>query len=56
LNSFKEDKASLEKKLQITDFHVIRKLRSGNFGQVYACWNRKTEKIYAIKVLDRNYV
>lgn len=39
----------------ITDFHVIKKLRSGNFGQVYACYNEKTEKVYAIKVLDRTY-
>ena len=49
----KEDKSMLEKKMQITDFHVIRKLREGNFGKVYACFNTKTQKIYAIKVLDR---
>lgn len=52
----KEDKSALQKKMQITDFHVVRKLREGNFGKVYACWNTKTEKIYAIKVLDRAYV
>ena len=45
-----------EKKMQITDFHVVRKLREGNFGKVYACYNSKTEKVYAIKVLDRLYV
>jgi cGMP-dependent protein kinase len=42
--------------MQITDFHVVRKLREGNFGKVYACWNSRTEKVYAIKVLDRAYV
>jgi hypothetical protein len=51
-----EERSALEKKMQICDFHVIRKLREGNFGKVYACWNAKTEKIYAIKVLDRAYV
>lgn len=40
----------------MSDFHVIRKLREGNFGKVYACWNNKTAKMYAIKVLDRQYV
>lgn len=47
---------NLEKRMQISDFYVIRKLREGNFGRVYACWNTKTSKIYAIKVLDRSYV
>lgn len=42
--------------MQISDFHVVRKLRQGNFGKVYACWNHKTAKMYAIKVLDRQYV
>jgi len=42
--------------MQISDFIVVRKLREGNFGKVYACWNVKTEKLYAIKVLDRSYV
>jgi serine/threonine protein kinase len=51
-----EDRTALEKKMQICDFHVVRKLREGNFGKVYACWNVKTERIYAIKVLDRSYV
>jgi serine/threonine protein kinase len=42
--------------MAISDFHVVKKLRSGNFGQVYVCYNIKTEKIYAVKVLDRSYV
>lgn len=45
-----------EKKMVLSDFHVVKKLRSGNFGQVYACYNEKTNKVYAIKVLDRSYV
>ncbi len=45
-----------EKKMVLSDFHVVKKLRSGNFGQVYACFNEKTNKVYAIKVLDRSYV
>lgn len=52
----KEDMNMLEKKMQISDFHVVRKLREGNFGKVYACYNQRTEKLYAIKVLDRQYV
>lgn len=35
-------KSMSEKKMQISDFHVVKKLRSGNFGQVYACYNKKT--------------
>lgn len=42
--------------MQISDFHIVRKLREGNFGKVYACYNQKTGKLYAIKVLDRHYV
>ena len=42
--------------MQISDFHIVRKLREGNFGKVYACYNQKTGKMYAIKVLDRHYV
>jgi serine/threonine protein kinase len=45
-----------ENKMVLSDFHVVKKLRSGNFGQVYACYNEKTNKVYAIKVLDRSYV
>lgn len=52
----KQDKSFLQRKMQITDFHVVRKLRQGNFGKVYVCFNHKTEKLYAIKVLDRIYV
>ena len=32
----KEDKSQVEKKMQMSDFHVVRKLREGNFGKVYA--------------------
>jgi serine/threonine protein kinase len=42
--------------MAISDFHVVKKLRSGNFGHVYACYNHKTNKVYALKVLDRSYV
>ena len=42
---------SLEKKMLIKDFYAIRKLRSGNFGCVYACYNQTTDKKYAIKVI-----
>lgn len=45
-----------EQKMVLSDFHVVKKLRSGSFGQVYACYNKKTNKVYAIKVLDRSYV
>lgn len=38
----KEDTITLEKKMRISDFHVIRKLREGNFAKLYACWNAKT--------------
>ena len=41
-DSGREDRSALEKKMQISDFHVVRKLREGNFGKVYACWNNKT--------------
>ena len=39
--------------MSLTDFVVLRKLRSGNFGQVYACYNMIIKKKYAIKVMDR---
>lgn len=42
--------------MQISDFQVVRKLREGNFGKVYVCYNTKISKLYAIKVLDRHYV
>ena len=42
--------------MQISDFYIVRKLRNGNFGKVYACWSVKTNKIYAIKVLDRSNI
>ena len=51
-----EDKSALEKKMQISDLMVVRRLREGNFGKVYACWSAKTEKLYAVKVLDRQNV
>ena len=39
--------------LRINDFYVIRKLRSGNFGRVFACWNKSTQKKYALKVMNK---
>jgi serine/threonine protein kinase len=39
--------------LDLKDFIVIRKLRSGNFGKVYACYNKITKLKYAIKVMDK---
>ena len=35
---------------------MLRKLQSGNFGQVYATYNTKTNKKYAIKVMDKVYM
>lgn len=52
----KTEQNVLEKRMQIGDFYVVRRLREGNFGKVYACWNAQTNKLYAIKVLDRIYV
>lgn len=52
----KSEQNVLEKRMQIGDFYVVRRLREGNFGKVYACWNSQTNKLYAIKVLDRLYV
>ena len=43
----------LEKNLNLNDFVVVKKLRAGNFGQVYACYHRIIKKKYAIKVMDR---
>lgn len=42
--------------MTLRDFHVLKHLRTGNFAHVYACYNKKINKIYAIKVLDRAYI
>lgn len=39
--------------LFLKDFIVLKKLRSGNFGKVYACYNKKTLEKYAIKVVNK---
>lgn len=39
--------------MSINDFILVRKLRAGNFGQVFACYNTVIKKKYAIKVMDR---
>lgn len=39
--------------MAINDFILLRKLRAGNFGQVYACYNTVIQKKYAVKVMDR---
>ena len=39
--------------MMISDLYVVRKLRSGHFGQVFACYNKETAKMYAVKVLER---
>lgn len=38
------------------DFVVVKRLQSGNFGQVYATYNTKTNQKYAIKVMDKIYM
>lgn len=38
------------------DFIVVRRLQAGNFGQVYATYNTKTNQKYAIKVMDKIYM
>lgn len=42
--------------LLLKDFIVLKKLRSGNFGKVYACYNRKTLEKYAIKVINKDAI
>ena len=42
--------------MSLNDFFILRKLRSGNFGQVYACYNSIIKKKYAIKVMDREEI
>lgn len=39
--------------LDINDFYVIRRLRAGNFGRVYACCNKINNKKYALKVMNK---
>lgn len=29
---------------------MLRKLRAGNFGQLYSCYNKETQKKYAVKI------
>lgn len=42
--------------LLLKDFIVLKKLRSGNFGKVYACYNKKTLEKYAIKVINKESI
>lgn len=39
--------------LNVNDFYVIRKLRGGNFGRVYACCNKTNNKKYALKIMNK---
>lgn len=39
--------------LKLEDFIVLRKLRAGNFGQLYSCYNKETQKKYAVKVMNK---
>ena len=52
-----EDLLTKQKKeneeLKLDDFVLLRKLRAGNFGQLYACYNRSTQKKYAVKVMNK---
>lgn len=40
-------------KLQLDDFILVRKLRSGNFGQIYAAFNKTTKRKYALKLMSK---
>jgi serine/threonine protein kinase len=42
--------------LTLNDLFVVRKLRSGNFGQVYATFSPATDKKYALKVMDQEEI
>lgn len=39
--------------MNLDDFIVLRSLRSGNFGKVYACYNRALKSKFAIKVMNK---
>jgi serine/threonine protein kinase len=42
--------------LALKDFRVIKKIREGSFGRVYACFHCKSLKKYAIKVMDKQKI
>lgn len=49
----KEGKENL---MCLKDFIVLKKLRAGNYGKVYACYNKKTAEKYAIKVINKTFM
>ena len=45
--------SSCKGKIKLKDFIILRSLRAGNFGRVYACFNKSTKSKYAIKVMNK---
>ena len=44
---------SLEREAQITDFEIIKLLGQGSFGKVFLSKHKKTNSLYAIKLIDK---
>lgn len=45
-----------KKRLSIEDFHIERELGRGAFGKVVLAKSKKTQKTYALKVLDKFFM
>ena len=44
---------NLENEVQISDFEILKILGQGSFGKVFLSKHKKTNAIYAIKVIDK---
>ena len=51
-----KDDNPLRMKIKVSDFEKLKLLGKGSFGEVYLVKLKKNNKIYAMKILDKNFI
>ena len=51
-----DERLNVDSKMKIEDFTLLKVIGKGSYATVMLCTHNETDEVYAIKMLDKNYL